>query len=319
MKRTFGLCALTVLALAACSLSEDEPDRYRGPGFSLDDPLVITLPGTFTITGWDSIAAEINARGGGSVTWIALDLSACAMNGGGTTFDPDRTNNSRLKNKIISLVLPNAVMIIADGVWGGGSSDATFSYFSHLRAVSGANVTRIGDYAFHNNCTLLTTASFPEATYIGDDAFAGCLDLTKVSFPKATDIGEWAFGTCYALTTVNLPTAQTIGEMAFAVTGTAKNLTVTLGATPPELGTVMFYDIPNTGFGENGTKAVIVKVPTEAAGYAAALPATYAGAENTDGGPYWGEGFRGKGWESGAYSAYSTVNENISLTIQAAP
>jgi hypothetical protein len=67
----------------------------------------------------------------------------------------------------------------------------------------------------------------------------------------------------------------------------------------------------------SGSKTVTVKVPVLATGYAASLPSAYTGAENNIGGPYWGEGFRGKGWESGAYPGTpGTVNTRVSLTVE---
>jgi hypothetical protein len=96
-------------------------------------------------------------------------------------------------------------------------------------------------------------------------------------------------------------------------TRTEKALTITLGDTPPELGTRMFYDV--TG----GTKSVTVIVPATATDWSGKT-GSFTNAENTTGGPHWGEGFRGKGWTSGgAYvdSEYAIVNENINLTITA--
>jgi hypothetical protein len=67
------------------------------------------------------------------------------------------------------------------------------------------------------------------------------------------------------------------------------------------------------------TKIVTITVPDNAA-WSGIIGGSFTGAENTTGGPHWGEGFRGKGWESGAYPASpGTVNEHITLTIQTAP
>jgi hypothetical protein len=304
------------MVLAACrNFSND-------PGYSPDHPLVITLSGP--ITGWAGIAAEINTQSGGLHAYAALDLSACTLDGDGITFDPDRTNLDE-KMQIVSLVLPNTATIIKEG----SSSGPAFSYFSSLRTVSGANVDRIGEYAFSNrhalttmsfpkatnigerafsDCIVLTTVDFPKATSIGQSAFAGCTILTAVSFPEAFGIGTQAFVDCTALTTVSLPKVTNIGTQAFMRTGTARALTVTLGTTPPTLGMNMFNNV--TG----GTKVVTVKVPSGATDYGT-LSATYTGSDTTDN---WGNGFRGGGWTSGSMGA-GTVNENISLTIQTVP
>jgi hypothetical protein len=161
------------------------------------------------INSWNDIVAEINKRGGRSVWYIALDLSAC---GGSTTFDPEYTNTNQ-KNKIVSLVLPNKVTNVANGA-GTGLDDAAFYGFDKLRVVSGANVATIGNYAF-SFCTSLTTASFPKAKTIGDSAFYNCIHLTTVSFPKTATIGEWAFRFCTALTATSFPKAVVISEYAF--------------------------------------------------------------------------------------------------------
>jgi hypothetical protein len=317
MKKTFGLCVLAILAaLAACK------SPINDSGYSPDHPLVITLSGP--ITGWAGIAAEINTQSGGLHVYAALDLSACTLDGDGITFDPDRTNLDE-KMQIVSLVLPNTATIIKEG----GSSGPAFSYFSNLRTVSGANVDRIGEYAFSNrhalttmsfpkatnigerafsDCIVLTTVDLPKATSIGQYAFAGCTVLTAVSFPEAFGIGTQAFVDCTALTTVSLPKVTSIGTQAFMRTGTAKALTVTLGNTPPTLGMNMFNNV--TG----GTKTVTVKVPDNPAWNN--IISAYNGANTTDNN--WGNAFRGGGWNGGSMGT-GTVNSNINLTIETLP
>jgi hypothetical protein len=79
----------------------------------------------------------------------------------------------------------------------------------------------------------------------------------------------------------------------------------------------MFSYVPYSSRGETGKKSVTVIVPATATDWDGIID-TYSGAEKT-GGTYWGEGFRGRGWEKGAYvddEYYSVVNENISLTIK---
>jgi hypothetical protein len=281
---------------------------------------------------------------GSSATWVALDLSACAMADGATEFDPEPAKSDQ-KEKIVSLVLPNAVRRIA----GNGSSSA-FTGFT-ITAVSGANVEEIGDYAFANRsflitasfpkatdigkdafyfcfalttasfpeatdigeqaffyCNNLTTVSFPEATDIGAGAFGGCTALTTASFPEATDIGEQAFDGCYNLTTASFPKATDIGRRAFRGTGITKALTITLDNTAPALGTDMFSNVPSEG---TGTKTVIVKVPSGATGYGSSPTDTTTG--------NWGNGFRGGGWNGSAMTDSSKVNSSISLTIETIP
>jgi hypothetical protein len=188
-----------------------------------------------------------------------------------------------------------------------------------LTSISGSGALSIGNDAF-SGCKALKTVNLPQATFIGAYAFSYCYALKSIGLPAAVTIGPSVFSGCMALEEVNLPQAASIGNQAFAYTGTARDLTVILGNTPPTLETSMFHNVPY--FGETGTKTVIVKVPSGAAtGYAASLPAVYSGAENTANGPQWGEGFRGKGWIGGGMYPASpdTVNTNINLTIQQLP
>jgi hypothetical protein len=175
-----------------------------------------------------------------------------------------------------------------------------------------ASITAVGDGAFEG-CTGLSSVSLPAAQTIGEWAFSGCTSLGSVSLPAAQTIGEWAFSGCTGLSSVSLPAAQTIGDQAFLSPGTG-DLTVILGGPPPELGTAMFNMVP-------GSKTVTVKVPAGEAAWNGQT-GTFEGAENTIGGPYWGEGFRGIGWDNSGAGAYPAVNPgmvftNISLTVEA--
>jgi hypothetical protein len=160
--------------------------------------------------------------------------------------------------------------------------------------------------------TATGSVDLPGITTIGSSAFKGCTTLTTVNLPDATTIDPNAFGSCTGLTTVNLPAATHFIWNAFSYTGTGP-LVITLGDTPPELRQTIFSGV--TG----GPKPVTVKVPNNAA-WSGIIGGSFTDAENTTGGPHWGEGFRGKGWTSGgAYVEGGTVNENISLTIEALP
>ncbi|MDR1178278.1 MAG: leucine-rich repeat domain-containing protein [Spirochaetaceae bacterium] len=272
------------------------------------------------------------------------------------TFDPDNTNNSTIsgKGKIVSLVLPDTAESIADGA---SFANPTFEHFDALESVVGKAVATVGKNAFasctelssvrfpeadtiDNNafygtglsslgpeslpkattigngaffeCDGLTSVNLPEATTIGNGAFQDCRNLPLVNLPKAIGIGDVAFSGCTSLSSVSLPKATSIGREAFANTGTTKNLTVTLGDTPLELGEGMFY-------GVSGSKTVTVKVPAGASAWSGIISGSpYSGTE-TSGGPHWGEGFRGKGWNGIDDYLYGSVNTNISLTIQPLP
>jgi hypothetical protein len=223
--------------------------------------------------GWTSLLSAIDSAG----KYVALDLSACT---GNAQFDPGTASTG--KDRIVSLVLPNAATSIKDGPHSGGSGYSTFRYFTALKSVSGANVETVGEAAFFA-CAALTTVSLPAATSIGDTAFFVCDALTTVSLPKATSIGQQAFDECAALTTV------------------------TLGATAPTLGYYMFHHITTA-------KTVTVKVPSGAAGYGT-VPATYSGSTNTT--ANWGNGFRGGGWNGSAFiNGASDINTNITVVVQ---
>jgi hypothetical protein len=198
----------------------------------------------------------------------------------------------------------------------------TFYKCNSLKTAAFPAAQTIGTSVF-DECTVLETVDFPKVTAIGASSFAACPKLTEVSFPLADTIFEYAFKNCTGLETANLPAVTYIGNNAFygctALTEVdlskaasipmrlfndtgSKTLTVTLGATAPALGTQIFKEVTD--------KTVIVKVPADAQGYAASLPATYEGNGNTT--ESWGNAFRGGGWTT--FSS-SYVNTNISLTI----
>ena len=72
----------------------------------------------------------------------------------------------------------------------------------------------IGSYAF-NQCSSLTSVSFPLATSIGYEAFKSCSSLASVSIPKATSIERYAFQNCSALKSVSFPLATSIERYVF--------------------------------------------------------------------------------------------------------
>ncbi|MDR1144329.1 MAG: leucine-rich repeat domain-containing protein [Spirochaetaceae bacterium] len=150
---------------------------------------------------------------------VTLNLSACTPSGSSgclytsgpdVIFNPDYTNPAG-KDKIVSLVLPNAATSIEDG----DVSNATFKDFSGLKSVIGANIDDVGEYAFRN-CTTLTTVSFPKAVTIDRSAFWECFALTTVNLPKVTSIDVAAFLQCTSLTTLRLPEVTNIGNNAIS-------------------------------------------------------------------------------------------------------
>ena len=80
-----------------------------------------------------------------------------------------------------------------------------------------ADVTSIGDSAFHQ-CQSLTSIRIPDSvTSIGEGAFWNCSSLTSVTIGNSvTSIGEGAFSSCDSLTSVTIPYSVTsIGRGAF--------------------------------------------------------------------------------------------------------
>ena len=77
-------------------------------------------------------------------------------------------------------------------------------------------VVSIGEYAFNEwkKGTKLTSLDLPNATTIGDCAFAYSSLLTSVNLPKVVTIGSQAFDRC-DIRTLDLPEVTEIGGMAF--------------------------------------------------------------------------------------------------------
>jgi hypothetical protein len=254
-------------------------------------PLALALDlGTMPGGAWAALLAEIQAAN----KYVALDLSACALPGG--LFDPYIATASG-ESLIAALTLPDAATRIQDG---GTYADGALRHFTALEEVHGAHIGAVGDYAF-SFCDNLTTADFPQATSIGEDAFFQCFALTTADFPLATSIGVEAFRACSALATVNLPAATSIGNQAFCYAGWQTGLTVTLGASPPTVGTGMFYMVMTA-------KTVTVKRPASGTTAYGDSPVDTT-TEN------WGNAFRGRGWNGTSYLTGS-VNNSINLSIE---
>jgi hypothetical protein len=183
-----------------------------GTAGTQSDPvtLEVTLDLADGTNGWAALLSAVAAAG----DYVDLDLSGCTMSGMNGVFDPDNANSTG-KDKIVSLVLPDAAASIADGANHG----PMFLSFTNLKTISGANITSIGAWAFGGfssvSCTSLSSVSFPQAASIGDSAFYGCTGLSSVSLPQAASIGTYAFYNCTGLTSVSLPQATSIGEGAF--------------------------------------------------------------------------------------------------------
>ncbi|HUH57946.1 MAG TPA: leucine-rich repeat protein, partial [Pseudomonadales bacterium] len=98
---------------------------------------------------------------------------------------------------------------------------------THFTITSGvgsvANIPDATDWEPYFN-TSLQEVSVAKVERIGKNAFGACTNLTSVSFPQATTIVRDAFYNCFSLTTLSL------------------------GTTPPSVGTKAFYECPETRY-----------------------------------------------------------------------
>ena len=212
-----------------CLTSIEEVTAYLAEQIGddpLDEPIYLPLQidlGAMTDanSGWRELLTTVyqtifSSMNYGSILF-ELDLRACTIGGTSpTTFDP-HSSLTTLKDKIVSLVLPDTATNIRDGT----SSVSTFKHFIRLKSVSGANITAIGEYIFRINEGLtnadfpLVEVDFPAAESIGYAAFRTCRNLSKVNFPAARVIGSYAFMDCDSLETVSFPAVTNINTNAF--------------------------------------------------------------------------------------------------------
>jgi hypothetical protein len=311
-------------------------------GSSASDPILLEPEIQLTEINWSAIIMAI----GNANKYVSLDLSDCTRNyqdryeglRSNGDFDPtvgalyldlgyEITNEvlSRGKSRIVNLTLPTEATGIVEGDNNSGYAPytATFVGYTALKTVSGAEVTSIGTAAFggsagNSHCPALGSVSFPKAVTIGGYAFDRCTGLESVRFPEATTIGGYAFNRCTRLESVSFPKATFIGKSTSSYaggnevfSGCTSLTSVTLGATPPSVGEIMFYS------GIHTPQTVTVKIPV---GATAAYGAV-SGFDNDDtSADHWGNAFRGKGWDpegsgSGGYSG-GDVNGNITLEFQ---
>lgn len=95
-----------------------------------------------------------------------------------------------------------------NGITGNTDCYAQYRFIGYIsvgiveRSISGDytndRVTTVGAYAFQN-CSGLTSVSFPNVTSIGDYAFNAAHKLAKADLPKATSIGQHGFSAANAL------------------------------------------------------------------------------------------------------------------------
>jgi len=175
------------------------------PGIKIVDRVETVALGNMAAgSGWTDLLDDIELN----KEYIALDLSDCTMDG--TLFDP-RYGIETGKKWIVSIILPKS----ATAIFGSGYENPSFSHFTELESIKGANVETIGNWSFRF-CEKLSTVDFPKATKIEQGAFNNCKKLTSVDFPEVTEIGPGAFSDCQGLLSVNFPKATEVGGSAFS-------------------------------------------------------------------------------------------------------
>ena len=272
---------LAIFSLVFCACPALEEDSY---GF------ILKYEGPLDMYKWFKILDEVAADG----RYVTLDLKDCTYVednqfaglikveiDDGTlliaeeyiafdTFPAIRFGKDRIK----SIILPDAAQMVNMGVEIPETDDededeedeeekdkfdANFRHFVNLRSVSGANVSRIGNYAFIN-CTSIKEINFPRVGHtvsdaeltdpnnemingfridIGHFAFKGCTGLTEVKFNSAAVIGRSAFKGCANLSKVNFPVVWMIAQNAFEG---CKNLTEIRFESATKIGNEAFKD-----------------------------------------------------------------------------
>lgn len=106
-----------------------------------------------------------------------------------------------------------------NGITGNTDCYAQYRFIGYIsvgiveRSISGDysndRVTTVGAYAFQN-CSGLTSVSFPNVTSIGDYAFNAAHKLTKADLPKVTSIGQHGFSAANALEALVLRNAEKV-------------------------------------------------------------------------------------------------------------
>lgn len=106
-----------------------------------------------------------------------------------------------------------------NGITGNTDCYALYRFIGYIsvgiveRSISGdytnARVTTVGAYAFQN-CSGLTSVSFPNVTSIGEYAFNAAHNLAFVDLPKAASIGNNGFSAANALETLILRNTEQV-------------------------------------------------------------------------------------------------------------
>jgi hypothetical protein len=273
------------------------------PGFARANCYTTNIDGTVLINGDECTESALPP--GGS---LVIDNTVTSIG----------VNAFRNNTALISVTIPDSVLVIEDGAFWGANRITSLTIGNGVitigaRAFNGANkitsliipnsVTTIGTSAF-SGTTLLTSLTLGnQLTTIGDAAFAASAITILVIPNSVTTIGTSAFSGTTLLTSLTLGNQlTTIGDLAFEFSVFSS---VTLPASLTTLGSLVFMDnsslvdvnflgnapvnVDELAFDEIGTGAK-ANVPYNATGFGAngstwnRLIVSYGSAPSSDSG-----------------------------------
>ena len=194
-------------------------------GITANDPIPLFVAinmGTMTeeTSGWQLLLNAIAQ----SDKFVALDLSACLMNG--TEFDPITTISTG-KNRIVEIVFPDT----AESIKGVYPSPA-FGSSSPLRSFNGKGLASIGTSIFYR-CQNLKMTSLPKSiTVIDSYAFNNSGIEEIILHEGIISIGMGAFGNNNNLRRISLPNSlENAGVYQFSGCSNLEEVTMSANLT----------------------------------------------------------------------------------------
>ena len=117
----------------------------------------------------------------------------------------EKKYSNRLLTPALNITLPSTITTIGAYAFYG-----TYIGEGHF-----PNVQTIGDYAFAENSSGLTTVSFPQAKIIGNYAFSNRSAIVEMEIPNVESIGDNAFNRCRSIESFSGPRVISLGNLAF--------------------------------------------------------------------------------------------------------
>ncbi len=138
---------------------------------------------------------------------LLIILTLCATT---TLFAQTFTDNG-INYKVTS---PTTVEVVNNRTFTGSAVIPSSVIYANVTY----SVTKIDDYAFNNNPSLIALTLPNSVTSIGIGAFGSCTGLITLIIPNSvTNIGRGAFGSCTSLTSLSIPNSITnISENTFS-------------------------------------------------------------------------------------------------------